>query len=330
MTEKQKFLAELMRQFPGSGNQTIAKIAHARNPRLFTSLKSTTGIVQHMRGVNNHSREKGIPEFMRPKSKAGQGCFPKLRDGKTFFQDWKPRIISGPCRALILADLHIPYHYRDGIVLALQYGIDRGAGLLVLNGDICDCFSVSLWEKDPRRRNFKEEIEITRDFICELRDQFPHGRILFKLGNHEERLERYMFVKAPELLGLNEFEIPALFGLAKDEVVADKRPIKIGQLNIIHGHEYRFAISNPVNPARGFFLRCKSYVLGAHLHQSSYHAEKTIDQKNLAAWSIGCLCDLHPDYRPLNNWNHGFAFVEVAADGKFHVENKFISSGKVY
>lgn len=47
-------------------------------------------------------------------------------------------------------------------------------------------------------------------------------------------------------------------------------------------------------------------------------------------WSTGCLCDLHPDYAPLNKWNHGFAFVEVFNGGKFEVQNLFISDGKVY
>ena len=50
----------------------------------------------------------------------------------------------------------------------------------------------------------------------------------------------------------------------------------------------------------------------------------------MSTWSTGCLCDLHPDYRPLNNWNHGFAIVEVAKDGTFQVQNKTVINGTIY
>jgi hypothetical protein len=114
------------------------------------------------------------------------------------------------------------------------------------------------------------------------------------------------------------------------DYVTDKRPIRLGELNIIHGHEYKFAISNPVNPARGLFLRCKAYAMCGHFHQSSYHSEKNVEQNKIATWSTGCLCDMHPDYAPYNNWSHGFAFVETFADGKFEVQNKIIAHGRVF
>jgi hypothetical protein len=141
-----------------------------------------------------------------------------------------------------------------------------------------------------------------------------------------------MRVKAPELLGVDRFEFKELFQLDKFgiELVEDKRVVKLGALNILHGHEYRFAISNPVNPARGLFLRCKAHAICGHFHQSSHHTEKTVEQKIIATWSTGCLCDLHPEYAPLNNWVHGFAFVESTSDGKFNVQNKVIRNGKVY
>ncbi len=140
-----------------------------------------------------------------------------------------------------------------------------------------------------------------------------------------------MRVKAPELLGVPDFEIKALLNLRDGELVKDKRPIRLGDLNVLHGHEYKYAISNPVNPARGMFLKAKAYVICGHFHQTSSHSARTVEQQNLGAWSTGCLCDIHPDYSPMNDWNHGFAFVEVFANGKFKVENKFISpDGKVY
>jgi hypothetical protein len=139
-------------------------------------------------------------------------------------------------------------------------------------------------------------------------------------------------LKCPELLGIPDFDWSSIFSLDEQgiELVDGKRPTRLGKLNVIHGHEYRFQISNPVNPARGFFLRAKSHVLGGHFHQTSSHSEKSIENKVVTTFSTGCLSNLHPEYRPLNNWNSGFAFVQVEANGAFHVDNLRIIDGEVY
>jgi hypothetical protein len=50
--------------------------------------------------------------------------------------------------------------------------------------------------------------------------------------------------------------------------------------------------------------------------------------KITTTWSTGCLCELHPEYMPINKWNLGFAIVDMA-DDMFDVRNKRISKGKV-
>ncbi len=160
----------------------------------------------------------------------------------------------------------------------------------------------------------------------------PKARIINKLGNHDERYELYLARNAPELVGLDAFELAVVLKLDSlgVELIGDKRPIRIGELNIIHGHEYSFPISNPVNPARGLFLRGKVYALCSHFHQKSEHSENNLEGKTITTWSTGCLCDLNPAYRPINNWSHGFAIAEVFSNGKFQLHNHKISHGKIY
>jgi hypothetical protein len=50
----------------------------------------------------------------------------------------------------------------------------------------------------------------------------------------------------------------------------------------------------------------------------------------VACWTVGCLCELHPEYRPMNNWNNGFAIIEQLGEGEFLVDNKRVINGKVY
>ena len=104
--------------------------------------------------------------------------------------------------------------------------------------------------------------------------------------------------------------------------------MKAGDLNIIHGHEFGGSVFSPVNIARGLFLRGKVSAMQGHNHQSSEHSESNMNGELTTTWSLGCLCELHPAYLPINKWNHGFAIVDI--DGQnFEVRNKRIHKGKI-
>jgi hypothetical protein len=112
------------------------------------------------------------------------------------------------------------------------------------------------------------------------------------------------------------------------EFIDNKRIIKAGKLNIIHGHEFG-KTSSGVNPARSFYLKAKESVLAGHLHQVSEHTEPNLSGIITTAWSTGCLCELHPEYAPINKWSHGFAHVKVNKDKTFNVRNLKILNGNV-
>ena len=85
-----------------------------------------------------------------------------------------------------------------------------------------------------------------------MRERYPKCRMIYKIGNHEERWEKYMWLKAPELSGVSEFEIYDILNFSKYgvEEVKGKQKIKAGNhLTIIHGHEM-FNSTAPVNFAR--------------------------------------------------------------------------------
>ena len=67
-----------------------------------------------------------------------------------------------------------------------------------------------------------------------------------------------------------------------------------------------------------------------HCHTTSEHTDKNIQGAILTTWSVGCVCDLSPDYAPYGNWNWGFALVDVEKNGNFTVENhRILPSGAV-
>lgn len=229
-----------------------------------------------------------------------------------------------------MGDVHIPYHDRNTVEQAVKFAKKQKAVGILLNGDILDAHHLSRFVKCPKDPTYSEEIKRGRQFLKYLRDRFPKATIIFRDGNHDERLYTYLMTKAPELYDLDVLTMEALLQFQEHgiEHVTDRRVVRIGHLNTIHGHEYPFS-NNPVNPARGLFLRAKSVAICSHFHQSSEHHEKNITGKPEAAWSIGCCCQLTPYYFPLNKWNHGFAMVKLAENQDFEVLNKRLLGGEV-
>ncbi len=332
-SHQKEIFEALLKEYPQAATKTLARIAYRDNPSAWKNLEACRDHIRYYRGAKGIENRKEIADksnFRAPQRSTDP--FGRMPLPLRQFEDWSSVNFDGPLRALILADPHIPYYDKEGTICALKYGKEHNANMILLNGDIADFFAISSWEPDPRKRDFAQEIRDVKDFLGVVRDTFPRARIIYKLGNHEERLIRYMRVKAPELLGLPEFEIDSVLGLADNDIqlVTDNRPIRLGDLNVIHGHEFKWAISNPVNPARGLFLRGKSHGVCGHFHQSSQHSERSLEQKVISTWSTGCLCDLHPEFRPLNNWNHGFMVAEISKDGSFEVSNLRIIHGKAY
>lgn len=245
-------------------------------------------------------------------------------------QGYEPVKVDTPGWYLVMSDVHIPFHSPDAIKKAVAEAESKGAVGVILNGDILDCHSVSTHYREPDGPRMKEEIEKGRQFLAWLRSRFPMARIVYKAGNHDERLRRYIAGKAPDLFDIEDIRLENLLQCRQHGIdwVEDKRVIELGKLPVIHGHEYRG--SGGVMPARWLFIRAWSSALCGHFHQPSHFTALTLDRREMGVWSTGCLCYLHPQYQPNNSWAHGYAMVEVLNGGGFHVENRrILQSGQI-
>ena len=170
-------------------------------------------------------------------------------------------------------------------------------------------------------------------FLYWLRKAFPKAQILYKIGNHEDRMERFLVKNAPVFLGVPDFEVAELlkFRDMGIELVKSLQLVRFGKLPVYHGHELPQGISSPVNPARGLWMRVQETCVAGHWHRVSEHTEKTgISDKISSCWSLGCLCDMKPDYASVNRWSAGFATVETDKGGEFEFHNKKIIQGRVF
>jgi hypothetical protein len=111
------------------------------------------------------------------------------------------------------------------------------------------------------------------------------------------------------------------------EWIPGRTKATIGKLSLFHGHEFGRSLISPVNVARGLYMRAKASAMCGHSHRTSEHTERTVNDKIITCWSVGCLSELSPDYSPYNTWNNGFAIVTKTPD-TYHVENIKLYKGK--
>ncbi|MFZ9296669.1 MAG: metallophosphoesterase, partial [Bacteroidia bacterium] len=301
---------------------TLAKTMYKENVELFNNVEDARATLRYIEGKIGAKNRKSIPKESkylineeRPKNPY------KLPESDE--TEFKPYVIKGVNKLGILSDIHIPYHSIEAITAALDHFKKNGVDGIYLNGDLIDFYQLSRFQKDPRERSAAYELKATNDFLDSLQAAFPKAKIFYKLGNHCMRFEHYIMHKAPELLGIQAIELTSLLRLKERgiELIKDKIIAKANGLNIIHGHEFGGSVCSPVNIARGLYLKGKASAIQGHNHQVSEHTEPDMNGNITTTWSVGCLCELHPAYLPINKWAHGAAIVTLDKNGKtFNVQ----------
>ena len=325
ITEMAKRLALL---HPDAPAQTLARRLVKESNGAIT-LHQARMRMQRQFGVHGKTHRKRIKSVApRAPRKAGE----QRPMPKSLAESWTPHVLKVVGAVGILSDVHVPYHSEIAVGAAVGFLKNANLSALLLNGDIADFYAISRYMKDPKQRDFKSELEAVRDFIAYLRHEFPGIPIVYKLGNHEERWQHWLWQHAAEISDDPRMSLAAWLNLNENEVdlVEDQRPVMLGKLPVLHGHELPRGMAAPVNVARGAFLRTLSTVLVGHSHRTSNHAESDMWHKEVGCWSTGCLCDLRPDYCVINRWNHGFAVCTVHEGGAFDVNNyRVMSDGAV-
>lgn len=242
-------------------------------------------------------------------------------------------IEGGNYTALVINDVHIPYHHIDALKLAINTGREERVNKVILNGDIFDFYAVSRWDKRPDRTLLREELESGKRFMHQLRKIFPSEEIIFKVGNHEDRMQQYIAKNAPALYGMDCITIPELLDMRTLGVkyVGSSQLIQMGHLTILHGHEI-INSGAVVNVSRTKRLKAQDNIMFGHHHRTQSDFATSIKGKTHGSYAVGCLCNMRPAYFPMayQEWNHGFALVKVHADGTFQVRNHKILNGSVY
>ena len=225
-------------------------------------------------------------------------------------------------RVAVLSDIHLPYHDRNALVRATKEVKSIGVDAIYLNGDLMDAYQLSKHEKNKLNRSFKYEVDMTRLFFEELRLNFKEEDIYFKIGNHDQRFDRYIMDNADQLAGLLTLEDVLRLRDSRIKLVSSMTRVIAGNLSILHGHE--LPIKGAVNHARAIMLKVASSVLCGHFHRDDVSYMRDLEGNVHVVYGSGCLCKLNPKYMPINNWNHGYTIVELDGSGNFNIVPKLI------
>ena len=329
-TYKKDIILLYLQKFPKATTMAICRMILNENPLDFDSVEQVRGSVRRYRGEMFKKSNVSLAAIRTPEEK--KLAMRQLAElPESDYSRIEPFIIpKGQNNILVLSDIHLPYQDNEALKLALNYGIENKINAIYLNGDTIDMYQASRFIKDRRLRDLAGELEMTRGFLKTLQDTFQCP-IYFKIGNHEARWEHFLMLKAPELLGIDDFKLEQILRFREFGVtlVKDKQIAMCGKLPILHGHEWYGGFAPPVNPARGLFLKAKESALVGHHHRTSEHTEKTLSGQVVTTWSTGCLCGLEPEYAPYNNYNHGFAHIKTDKEGNYELKNIRIINYKI-
>lgn len=93
---------------------------------------------------------------------------------------------------LVISDLHGVYVDEKALSVVLQVWAENEWSSLILNGDVVDAQDLSSHKrKVDHAPSFSDELDWTYEKILEpLRMAKPKGKILYRFGNHDERVEK--------------------------------------------------------------------------------------------------------------------------------------------
>lgn len=328
-SRRKEIVDEVLRKHKKADNRTLARLLHEQYPHEFPDPESARNTIRYYRGAFGDKNRKAVKtkEHVQPLRKNKGISLPKgIKESppKKRFNDVG--------RWLILGDIHSPYHDEQAIEVAIRHGVDHGCTHLCLNGDIFDFYKFSRWTQNPKQRDPDAELKIGGEVMEYIASHFQ-GRKVFKVGNHEERYEAYLFSRAPALVGIEDFELDKVLRLKQRgfDYVKSRQFYTLGKLPVFHGHELPRGLTDPVNVARGVYNRLRESAIVNHWHRTSNHVDTTgMKTRTTVCYSNGCLCDLQPNYAPVNGWNLGFAEVEIGQGGNWDLSTYIVERGKAY
>lgn len=239
--------------------------------------------------------------------------------------------------AVILSDLQIPFEDVHALNQALDVIRSVRPDLLILNGDIIDCYLESTFTKKMKPKLLEQVSKQTYWRSQKFMESIAAvPKKIWMGGNHEERWA-LQIARENERGGISPISL-ALIAARKDDLdisdmhgsfakiynMADygityypySHRLYLAEKNLIVTHGKYVSRHSGQSAKRTFEWLGTSCLVG-HTHRLGNHLV-TLDGVAYGAWENGCLCQLEPEYDDSPNWQQGFSIVKVNGP-EFHV-----------
>lgn len=230
--------------------------------------------------------------------------------------------------SLYISDLHIPYQDKDAVRIMLDFTKWFKPSNIFICGDLVDFYSISHFLRSPDRIDtIQSDLDESVAFLSDLRHVAPKANITLLEGNHEARLTKYIWSKAPELSGIRGLKIQELLNLEKFNISW------VGQLEVCNYHGFIIEHGDIVRKhsgytARGMMEKRGCSGISGHTHRLGSHY--TTNMGGDYVWfENGCLCNRNPEYIKAPNWQVGYSVgFFKKTNHRFVMEQICITDGK--
>lgn len=224
-------------------------------------------------------------------------------------------------KVVFISDIHAPFQDESAIRATISFIKYWKPTELIFMGDVVDFYAISRFIRNPDRANkLQEELDVAHTILKRFCLAAPKAKKTFLKGNHEYRLQKYLWSNAPELSNLRSLTVPEQLHLNDlgIEYIENGKITRNGTV-IKHGNVVRkFAGYS----AKGEFENCGISGVSAHTHRLGQYFHT--HEGGMFTWiECGCLCDMNAEYMEgkVANWQHGFGigFYKNSGSTRFNV-----------
>lgn len=238
---------------------------------------------------------------------------------------------------IVFNDTHFPFQDDKCIDLLLECGARMKPDGYIILGDLIDFYSLSTFDKDPERlNNLQYDIDTAASFLCTLRATNKKAQIVYLEGNHEKRLQKFLW-RHPEINSLRSMNVEGLLELDRFNIqyigAKGRRAAKykIGDMHFYHGSIVR---KHSGYSAKAMQDKYGVTLMHGHTHRDGKYTIRT-EAGHFAAWENYCLCQLDAEYVDFANWTQGFSLITFAGKRPYVeqiaiIGGKYIYGGKLY
>lgn len=234
----------------------------------------------------------------------------------------------------LLPDLQLPYIHKRAVNSVFGWISDQSSKILEVHqqGDFYDFKAISRWVKGTPAENGKSlqrELDAGREFNEGLNKAWS-GKKTRIMGNHDERIRKYLDGSAHGLAGLTALDFDCLTDAAEFGWVTERQPYRIAPKTVsVHGITVR---KYSGYTAQAHLDRFDTNVIHCHTHRAGI-VYRTIGANTRWAMECGHLSDPkqpgYAEYALSHDWQMGFSilyidgndvapeFVRIKNDGTF-------------